>query len=314
MAATLTCSEIDLKVFDAVMNEVMSLPIFTVVHVPKSVRPLLAEVLSQKFQLSVSHGAVGFMRLFAFTKSVLCVPSHGGKKRHHNVRNAILSCLKQWKNGDLVSLWLAARLDARCYNNNNSSDSSLSSSNARRAIRLSREGRYSDAVCFLSSEGCADYCNSAAFAELPSCHPDHHSLPDGHMEMPAPLVIERKRVLECYKTFPRGSSPGASQLCAQHLLDAICGTIAPSGQSCLDSLTFYVNDLIAGKLPTTIAPWLCGAPLTTLKKKSGGFRPIAVGETIRRLASRVCCLSVRPRLEELLLPYGQVRVGIRGGL
>ena len=98
------------------------------------------------------------------------------------------------------------------------------------------------------------------------------------------------------------------------MLGAICGTIAPSGQSCLDSLTFFGNNLIAGKLPTTIAPWLCGAPLTALKKKSGGFGPIAVGETIRRLASRLCCLSVRPRLEELLLPYGQVGVGIRGGL
>ena len=76
--ATLSSSEIDLKVFDAVMNEVMSLPIFTVVHVPKSVRPLLAEVLSQECQLSVSHGAVGFMRLFAFAKSVLRVPSCGG--------------------------------------------------------------------------------------------------------------------------------------------------------------------------------------------------------------------------------------------
>ena len=109
VAATLSSSEIDLKVFDAVMNEVMSLPIFTVVHVSKSVRPLLAEVLSQEFQLSVSHGAVGFMRLFAFAKSVLRVLSRGGKKRHHNVRNAILSRLKPWKNGDLVSLccdWL----------------------------------------------------------------------------------------------------------------------------------------------------------------------------------------------------------------
>ena len=153
-----------------------------------------------------------------------------------------MSRLKQWKNGDLVSLWLAARLDARCYNNNNSSDSALSSSNARRAIRLSREGRYSDAVRSLSSEGCVDYSNSAAFAELLACHPDH-SLPDGHMEMPAPLVIESKQVLECLKAFPRGSSPGASRLRAQHLLDAICGTIAPSGQSCLDSLTCFVNNL-----------------------------------------------------------------------
>ena len=61
--------------------------------------------------------------------------------------------------------------------------------------------------------------NSAAFAELLSRHPDH-SLPDRHMEMPAPSVIKSKQILERLKAFPRGSSPGASQLCAQHLLDA----------------------------------------------------------------------------------------------
>ena len=92
---------------------------------------------------------------------------------------------------------------------------------------------------------------------------------------------------------------------------AIWGTIDPLRQSCLESLTFFVNNRIAGKLPTTIALWLCGAPLTALKKKYGGFRPIGVGESIRRLASRLCCLSVRPSLE---VPYGQVRVGIWGGL
>ena len=57
-----------------------------------------------------------------------------------------------------------------------------------------------------------------------------------------------------------------------------------------------------------------GAPLTALHKKSGGFRPIAVGEVLLRLTSRVCCSAVKPRLSEVFLPYGQVGVGTKGGL
>ena len=57
-----------------------------------------------------------------------------------------------------------------------------------------------------------------------------------------------------------------------------------------------------------------GAPLTALHKKSRGFRPIEVGEVLRRLTSRVCCSAVKPRLSEVFLPYGQVGVGTKGGL
>ena len=57
-----------------------------------------------------------------------------------------------------------------------------------------------------------------------------------------------------------------------------------------------------------------GAPLTALHKKFGGFRPIAVGEVLRRLVNRCCCSAVRPRLSEFFLPYGQVGVGTKGGL
>ena len=41
---------------------------------------------------------------------------------------------------------------------------------------------------------------------------------------------------------------------------------------------------------------------------------MAVGEVLRRLVSRLACSAVRHRLPVLLLPCGQVGVGIRGGL
>ena len=48
--------------------------------------------------------------------------------------------------------------------------------------------------------------------------------------------------------------------------------------------------------------------------KGGGFRPIAVGEVLQCLASRLCCFAVSPSLPGVFLPYGQVGVGIPGGL
>ena len=304
---------IDIPTFDDVMNEVMTPPVFTVVHIPKSVCSLIADVLSGEFRLCVRHSILGMVRLFAFAKSVLRVPHRGGKTRRHVIKSLFLSCIKQWQIGDMVSLWLEARNDASRFDNKSFTSVDVGISNARRAIRLAREGRYIDAVRSLSSEGCADHNNSAAYEELLSRHPDCQ-LADCSYGTPPSLVVESKDVLSSLLSFPKGSSPGGSQLRAQHLLNAICCTIAPAAQFCLDSLTVFMNNLVAGKLPTCIAPCLVGALLTAVKKKNGGYKPIAVDETIRRLASRLCCAATKPHLEELLLLYGQIGVTVKGGL
>lgn len=76
-----------------------------------------------------------------------------------------------------------------------------------------------------------------------------------------------------------------------------------------------MNLLLSGKAHPLLMPWLSGAQLTSLNKKNAtGYRPIAVGDTFRCLASRLCCSAVLPRVSDLLLPYGQVGVGTKGGL
>jgi hypothetical protein len=60
---------------------------------------------------------------------------------------------------------------------------------------------------------------------------------------------------------------------------------------------------------------LSGAPLSALIKKNGDiFRPIAVGKVLRHLVSRIACSAVKSKLPDILLPYNQVGVAIRGGL
>ena len=128
------------------------------------------------------------------------------------------------------------------------------------------------------------------------------------------LTVDESMVLFCLRAYPKGTSPGASKLWAQHLLDTVVGRTAPAAKDCVLSLTHFMNNLLFGKAPPCLVPWLWGAPLTALLKKGGGVGPIVVGVVLRHLVSHLCCLEVRPSLPNVSLPYGQVCVCIPGGL
>jgi len=70
--------------------------------------------------------------------------------------------------------------------------------------------------------------------------------------------------------------------------------------------------VLAGKVPKSFCPVFYGASLTALRKKCGGPRPVAVGNTWRRLAAKIVCARVTPALSERFTPH-QLGVGARGG-
>jgi Reverse transcriptase (RNA-dependent DNA polymerase) len=112
--------------------------------------------------------------------------------------------------------------------------------------------------------------------------------------------------------FLPGSAPEASGLRHSHLADILH---APSSQAAAlssDAVTNLVNRLASGRAPISFAPWLCGAPLTSLAKPNGGVRRIAVGELIRRLVAKCLMARVRQPAQALLAPLQQgvaVKVG-----
>lgn len=55
-------------------------------------------------------------------------------------------------------------------------------------------------------------------------------------------------------------------------------------------------------MPSEVAPCFAGAPLIQLRKSDNGIRPIAVGETFRRLVSSMQMKRVELRERELLQP------------
>ncbi|XP_062519145.1 uncharacterized protein LOC134194239 [Corticium candelabrum] len=304
--------DMELSVFNSLMNEVVTTPVQTVTHVPKSVRPLLSVVLAKELRCACEGGLWGFARLFMLAKATLRCPPRGGRKKRYVVKEILSSRLQRWLDGDILSLWLDVKAETNpCHVSLNSSNTATT--NTRRSLRLASEGRYSDALQALGSRGCASHDSSEALEELANRHPVH-DLPAWLEEVPPSLVVDSQEVISALEAFPNGSSPGYSHLRAQHLIDAIRGCNVPEAQSCLENLTRLMCLLLSGRLDRNISPFLSGAPLTALQKKAGGIRPIAVGEVLRRLASRLCCSAIKPRLPDVFLPYGQVGVGIRGGL
>lgn len=70
--------------------------------------------------------------------------------------------------------------------------------------------------------------------------------------------------------------------------------------------------MLSGKVHEEICPILYGAALCALNKKSGGIRPIAIGNLFRRLTAKIGCFKVRNSSAEYLGPR-QMGVGIKKG-
>ena len=100
-------------------------------------------------------------------------------------------------------------------------------------------------MCSLGSLGCASSDVNEAFEELVGRHLIHN-LPSLSDDISPSLVVDSAAILAALKAFPKCSSPGASILRAQHLIDAISGTISPDAQLCLENLTRLVSKCLSG--------------------------------------------------------------------
>ncbi|XP_063530411.1 uncharacterized protein LOC134750921 [Cydia strobilella] len=131
---------------------------------------------------------------------------------------------------------------------------------------------------------------------LRSKHPPAPSVP--HLFAPptsdrACLQIEDKDVIDAIFSFKNGSAAGLDGISPQHLKDLISHSVGDAGVQLISSLTKLVNFMFSGKINTEILPILYGANLIALTKKDGGVRPIAVGSTLRRLASKIAVQTAR---------------------
>jgi hypothetical protein len=72
----------------------------------------------------------------------------------------------------------------------------------------------------------------------------------------------------------------------QHLKDLIGASAGDIATKLARSLAALVKQMLSGNVNLEILPLLYGASLTTRKKKDGVIRPIAVGNSLCRLAGK----------------------------
>ena len=87
-------------------------PISTILHVPCSVRPLLAETLATKVCQACSHNVWGTIRLHLLPKAILCPSPISVKKNCVVMATLISQRLKRWRtDNNAYGLWRGAQSD-----------------------------------------------------------------------------------------------------------------------------------------------------------------------------------------------------------
>jgi len=124
---------------------------------------------------------------------------------------------------------------------------------------------------------------------------------------PEPVRFDKELVRMKVDGFPTGSAAGASGTRPQFFKDILSCPNKAVGDDVLTNLTRLTNHMVAGLAPRELAPFVAGAPLMALAKAGGGLRPIAIGETIRRLVSKCCCEAT---VEDAKVIFGPLQVGV----
>ena len=107
------------------------------------------------------------------------------------------------------------------------------------------------------------------------------------------------------KSFKKGTSPGPDDMRPEHLKEALASVAQNRSSRLLTVLVALVNIMVSRSLPKEVAGFLAGANLFAAIKKDGGFRPIAVDNTIRRLTSKCIAFVVAGRAATLPRPYAR---------
>ena len=231
---------------------------------------------------------------------------------------AIKDRLTRWQEGKCGELWAEAvagqevRPTRGRKRKNPVEKESQVERNSRRCSTLTQEGQYTRALQALASHGVAEH-SAEALAEMKLKHPAPSApQPAPPTETAPPRAFSGTDVLSAALSFKKGSAAGPSGMRPEHFKAIFKSTSANIVERSLVALVKLVNVMAAGKVPDSVAPYLCGARLHAAKKKDNTLRPIAVGNLLRRLVAKCFSTALASKAAALLGPQ-QLGVGVRGG-
>ena len=274
-------------------------------HCPKTARRDLASLFNSSWMdvLNNASDLDNWIKAFAVAKLVLFLPP--GKKTFKDKAATVKQRIKAFQEGRFEELWRQATRQPR---GRRAAAAPQATNNARRATMYAQEGQYSQAAKALLSHG-LDFTSQEAVAAMHAKHP--YSPPPPPLPPPNASLYSftTAETLEALNSFHSLSAAGASGCRAAHLRETIA---SDRGNSLLTTMTRLINFLASGKAPSSITPFLCGGNLFAALKKSGGHRPIAVGETIRRWTAKCVAKKAIGDSAIHLAPH-QLGVRVKGG-
>ena len=254
-------------------------------------------------------------RLLAFPKVVLSIPApeRNSSKAKKATAKTVSENINMWIESDRGKKILLERLFNRDPQDfrSRSKNGNITETNVKRAKKLYRQLRFSDAANALTSEGTVEW-SPEVLQKVTDKHPraDRPEIPEG--AVPPALQVNEEAVVKALNSFPKGTGCGRDGLRAQHLLDA-CNWSAPMEKEyLLKSITTFVNNMLKANSPKELAKFYASAPIVPLAKENGDVRPIAIGEIWRRLVGKCGAEYIKPTLGQLFAPL-QLATGIKSG-
>jgi hypothetical protein len=300
----------------------------TVRHVPKAAREDWARVLAAVVSEVCAEPANmdKWLLLYMLPRCVLAARPRQLGATGQSAAKLVRAACRRWLDGEAVELWQeevgrkkkqakAKEKGKRGRKKKQAQTEELLRTNQQRNIdrakMLVAENQLSRAAQALISRG-MDMSSAEALLAMQEKHPQVEvAAPPAEENSTPPIVLTSRQVYEAVRSFKAGTAAGPSGLRAEHLKEAK-GRGEGRGAAALGALTRLVNLMAAGKVPEGAAPFIFGANLFALLKKSGGLRPVAVGNILRRLTSKCIAYAVAGRAAQHLRPL-QLGVGIRGG-
>jgi hypothetical protein len=132
---------------------------------------------------------------------------------------------------------------------------------------------------------------------LRQLHPSApHPMPQRPGDAPEVMVDHEWMQAEMYAS-DTGASPGPSGYCSNYL------SVLAADPQCVHAMAFFIQQIVNNRLPAVARILLTTCTLVSLKKGKDGRRPVAMGDTFYRMASRYALTLVTRKAQTLMAPH-----------
>ena len=278
-----------------------------ILRIPKAARPVFAKGLTRLiWDVLQESTAMSWQRLLAFPLITLSSNKPG---QTESLTTSLKRKIEDYLSNKGLPLLLPREELLRTSHKAQQQDTLLKRTvNAKLA-----EYNIRGAIQVLSSSSSVSMPDADSLAIMRSKHP---AAPEDQAFPPPPsrqvYSFGPLDIQEALKSFPNGSGGGPDGLRPQHLKDATSLSAGDAAGELLQSLAALINQIGHEGVHETVRPTFFGARLIGLTKPNGDLRPIAVGNTLRRLMCKTLLHPVIPQISEHLQPV-QVGVGTKLG-